>query len=377
VKITLTLQPLIDAVSRPTPTLVEQLRVGQTLPAKVLEQIQPGLLRLQLASTVLLARTQATLAPGTRLSLEVTKPFPLPELKILRPLTAQQIRDQVVRAALPKQLTPAETRAELATMRQTAPADRQLAGDNPLQRLARITDSNGVRLDRLSAPDVQRALSQSGLFHEARLAAGTGLPAGDVKFQLLQLLGQLRAEQADPKARMAGLTNEAEQGASALRGSAADGLLARLLRLIEGSLARVQLHQASALPQDDPQRQAWHLDLPLHLGDETQDAYMRIAREAGSGGQDAGPTWAVSLNFSFDTIGTLQCRIALAGDRLSATFWCEQPKTLADIEGRLPSLQQAFEAQGFEVVHLAGLVGEPSEPVPTLPMPDKLLDERA
>lgn len=375
-KIPLTLQPLLDAVGRPSPTLVEQLRVGQTLPARVLEQLQPGLLRLQLASTVLLARSRVALEPGTRLNLEVTKPYPLPELKILRPLTLQQIRDQVVRAALPRQLPPAEARTEMAALRQAHPPAGKPGQDNPLQRFGRITDTQGARLDRLSAPEIQRALSHSGLFHEARLAAGVGSPAGDTKLQLLQLLGQLRGEQADPKGRMASRAGDAE-GAGLLRGSAADGLLPRLLRLIEGSLARIQLQQASALPQDDPQRQAWQLDLPLHFGDETQDAYLRIAREAGAGGLDAAATWAVSLSFSFTTIGTLQCRVALAGDRLSATFWCEQPKTLADIERRLPSLQQAFEAQGFEVVHLAGLVGEPSEPMAALPLPDKLLDERA
>ena len=38
--------------------------------------------------------------------------------------------------------------------------------------------------------------------------------------------------------------------------------------------------QAAALPQDDGQRQAWQLDLPLHLADETQDAMLRIEREA-------------------------------------------------------------------------------------------------
>ncbi|MGD1982789.1 MAG: flagellar hook-length control protein FliK [Chromatiaceae bacterium] len=376
-KIPLTLQPLLDAVGRPSPTLVEQLRVGQTLPAKVLEQVQPGLLRLQLASAVLLARSQVALEPGMRLNLEVTKPFPVPELKILRPLTLQQLRDQVVRAALPRQRPPAEARIELSALRQGHPAPGRAGPDNPLQRLGQITGAQGVRVDRLSGPEIQRAVSHSGLFHEARLAAGIQPPAGDTKLQLLQLLGQLRAEQTDPKGRLGGPAGDAEQATGPLRGGIADGLLARLLRLIEGSLARVQLQQASALPQDDTQRQAWQLDLPLHFGEETQDAFLRIAREAGTGGQDVDPTWAVSLSFSFDTIGTLQCRIALAGDRLSATFWCEQPATLGAIERRLPSLQEAFEAQGFEVVHLAGLVGEPSEPMVQVPIPDKLLDERA
>ncbi|MCP5429510.1 MAG: flagellar hook-length control protein FliK [Chromatiaceae bacterium] len=76
-------------------------------------------------------------------------------------------------------------------------------------------------------------------------------------------------------------------------------------------------------------------------------------------------------------MGTLQCRIALAGDHVSATFWCERTTTLAHVEQRLPVLRQAFEAQGLDVIRLAGVLGAPPEPLIKVPMPDSLLDERA
>ena len=57
-KIPFTLQPLIDATRRPLPTLLDQLKVGQVLQGKVLEQPQIGLLRLQIATTELLARSR-------------------------------------------------------------------------------------------------------------------------------------------------------------------------------------------------------------------------------------------------------------------------------------------------------------------------------
>ena len=86
---------------------------------------------------------------------------------------------------------------------------------------------------------------------------------------------------------------------------------------------------------------------------------------------------AINLAFQFDTIGTLQTRIALAGDRVSATFWSEREGTYRRIEQRLPRLQEAFEAQGLEVVHLAGVLGVPAEPLIRVPKPDNLVDERA
>ena len=80
-------------------------------------------------------------------------------------------------------------------------------------------------------------------------------------------------------------------------------------------------------------------------------------------------TWAVNLAFQFDTIGTLQCRIALAGEHVSATFWCERSATHERMEKRLPVLRQAFEAQGLQVIRLAGVLGAPPEPLIKVPIP--------
>jgi hypothetical protein len=169
----------------------------------------------------------------------------------------------------------------------------------------------------------------------------------------------------------------APEQATALRDAGADSLLSRLARLVEASVSRIQLQQAAALPTEEGPRQAWQLDLPVHLPGETHEAMLRIEREP-SGGDEAGAaTWAVNLAFEFDTIGTLQTRIALAGDRVSATFWCDRDNTRQIIERRLPALKAAFEAQGLEVVHLAGAKGEPPRPLIRIPMPDSLLDEHA
>jgi hypothetical protein len=142
-------------------------------------------------------------------------------------------------------------------------------------------------------------------------------------------------------------------------------------------VSRIQLHQAAALPTEDGQRQAWQLDLPIQLPDETHDAMLRIERGPARDDDGMAPGWAVNLAFQFDSIGSLQCRIALAGDRVSATFWAERGKTHQTVEQRLPGLREAFEAQGLEVVHLAGVLGAPPEPLIRVPMPETLLDERA
>jgi hypothetical protein len=201
-------------------------------------------------------------------------------------------------------------------------------------------------------------------------------PAPDTKLQLLQLLQLLRADPPRGSRRTDAAAADTTTGGSARAGP--DSLLARLVRLIEGSVARIQLQQTAALQLEDGLRQAWQFDLPIRLPDESHGAMLRIQREPGdseAGGTQA--TWSVNLAFDFDSIGRLQCRVALSGERVSTTFWCERPDALARLEPRLPRLRTALEAQGLAVVHLAGGLGEPPEPLIRVPRADGLLDERA
>ena len=372
-KIPSTLQPLIDATRRDAPSLLKQLQVGQLLQARVLDQIQPGLLRLQIASAEVLARSQVAIAPGTRLKLEVVKGQPLPELRVLREPDAQQRQQQVVRSAMARQLSPQELRQAVSELRAQASTPRQAEA---LRQLTTIVQESGVRPAQPAATQLQRAIAQSGVFHEARLAAGLPANPADTKVQLLRLLVVLREDlKLPPKAeRQAGAAIEQQAPA---RDMGVDSLLNRLIRLVEESIARIQLQQAVALPAEEGQRQAWQLDLPIRLPGETHEAMLRIERDDAGKAGGTPSTWAVNLAFQFDTIGTLQCRIALAGDHVSATFWCERTTTLAHVEQRLPVLRQAFEAQGLDVIRLAGVLGAPPEPLIKVPIPDSLLDERA
>ena len=370
-KIPATLQPLVDTSRNPIPSLLKQLQVGQTLEARVLQQVQPGLLRLQIATTELLARSQVMPPTGSRLRLEVLKGQPLPELRILRESTALERQQHAVRSAMARQLPPAEVRGLVDTLR---PQARTPAQAEAVRQLTSILQGSGVRLDRLTPTQLQRAIAQSGLFHEARLAGTRPVDPGDTKTRLLSLLALFKNDGApDQKNLRPPPGGEAASGA---RAAGTDSLLGRLIRLVEASVSRIQLQQATALPVEEGPRQAWQIDLPIQLADETHEAMLRIEREAARDDEGAS-TWAVNLAFQFDSIGTLQTRIALAGDRVSATFWSERDQTYRRIEQRLPKLKTAFEAQGLEVVHLAGVLGAPTEPLIRVPMPNSLLDERA
>ena len=372
-KISTTLQPLIDGTRREIPSLLQHLKVGQNLQARVVEQVRPGLLKLQIANELLLARSQVSAKTGTALRLEVIKGLPLPELRIIRQPTAQEQRRETVRTAMPRQLPPREIREGLKALQ---PQLSIAKSGELVQQADRILRSAGIPLRQISAGRIQQALSNSGILHESRLANGLAIPSTDQKVQLLQLLTLIRPD-LKLEGRSPRPTPEQISPQAGTTASAGDGLISRLIRLIEGSITRIQLQQAAALPQEDNLRQAWQIDLPIHLSDETNDAMLRIEREAAGGEDGQGASWAVNLAFDFDTIGRLQCRIALLDDRVSATFWCERPAVHQRLDRALPGLREAFEAQGLEVVHLAGVIGEPPEPLINVPRPDMLLDERA
>jgi len=372
VKISATLQPLLDTARRDASSLLKQLQVGQTLPARVLAELQPGLVRLQLATIELLARSQVRLPAGTELRLEVVKGQPLPELRILRNPEPQALRQLAVRSALARELPAPEVRQAATALRPLAQTPRQV---DVLRQFASILQDSGLRVQQLNPGQLQRAVALSGLFHEARLAAGAPVEPGDTKTRLLQLLALLGGTSGQGRPPVPH-PPDAETGAQAQR-QGEDSLLGRLIRLIEGSVARIQLQQSAALPSDEPQRQAWQIDLPIHLPEGTDDVTLRIEREARRDAADAVPEWSVNLAFRFDTIGDLECRITLAGERVATTFWCEQPVTQSRVEQSLPNLKDALEAQGLEVVHLAGVVGDPPEPLSRVPVPQNLLDERA
>jgi hypothetical protein len=375
VKIPAALQPLLTAPQREIPSLLKQLQVGQVLPAKVLAQLQPNLVRLQVATTELLARTPLQLSTGTHLKLQVLSKQPIPELRILHEPTAGEQRERAVRTAIARQLPPREIRQATSELRNTATTTRE---QQAVQRFESIIRDAALKPGQLNARQLQRAVAMSGVFHEARMLWGQPAQTGDIKTRLLQLLATLTADSSAAGRKPPSAPPAADgQPAAQTRDSAGDSLLNRLIRLAEGSITRIQLQQSAALPIEESPRQAWQIDLPIQVQDATEDVMLRIERDEAEDGSDDGPGWAVNLAFEFDTIGTLQCRIGLNGDRVATTFWCESAATHARIEQRLPVLQEALEAQGLEVVHLRGVVGEPSDPLIHVPLPDSLLDERA
>ncbi len=151
-------------------------------------------------------------------------------------------------------------------------------------------------------------------------------------------------------------------------------LVQELTRQVEGALARIQYNQLQSLPQDDPSRQAWQLDLALRNGESFDGFQLRIEEERSpKQGSGEGSTWTVTLDFELAPLGPVQARVGVQGERVSSTFWAEKPETAALIQRRLDELRQGFQRAGLEVGKLAAHRGRAATSSPKSDGP--LLDE--
>lgn len=366
-KITSSLTALLDPSRRETASLLSRLAPGQKFSASVISIPRAGVAQLQIGLTALLARSRVPLASGMQLELTVTKLQPVPELQILHVPTPVRPRDQVLRAALPRQIPLTEVFQGLA---QHARGDRvRLPSD--AQQVIRKLLARGTMPAQLSATNIREQLRTSGLFLEQSLSLGASPAAGDLKLDLLRLLRLLQpqSEQAKTHAE-ANVPQTAERSGS---------VLDQLVRLLEGAVARIQTQQTASLSHEQGTRQVWQFDLPMLVAGQHEAVQVRIERDERRSDDvtQAEPKWSIMLRFEFAITGTIQARIVMNGERVASSFWCERKDTERHIGEALPILETAFKNAGLEVGRLASIHGEPPDPV-VLPKPtDKLLDMHA
>ena len=364
------LQPLLAQATERTDTLLRLLRPGRVLRATVLDSPAPGLARLRLGGETLDARTPLPLSRGQTLLLQVARGLPSPLLRLLptprdasAPPPARQLQQHALARALPPQ--------EVDELLPRLPGPRQ----TPLLRqVLEVLQPPAPRPESLDGATLREALRHSGLFLEPRLARQLAIPPEDRKLQLLQLMRMLQAPRGETTTPRPPTAQDAEAAPQAGQGEPAP-LGERLLRLVEGSIARIQQHQAHSLPGDDPGRLAWRMDLPLQVGERRDHLELRIAQERTDAPEATGDAlWKVEVRFDFQELGEVLCRISLQGDRVRCAFWSEQARTAERFERSLPRLRGVLEQAGLAVAAVSSLQGRPrNEPA----APPGLVDERA
>ncbi|NOQ17032.1 MAG: hypothetical protein GQ581_08225 [Methyloprofundus sp.] len=301
---TINLKPLVIAFAQPTPA-------GSTQP----------------------------LQPQQTLLLQVSKTGAQPQFIVLPRPNTEQIISTALRTILPKERASTEILNQLLRNFPEITSNKQVPAT--LKRLAQEIISNLPSRQQLTnSTSLKNSLNNSGLFLEAKLAQPeqqqNASISTDFKATLLKLLFSLQhnapAEQAEQQ------TNERLLN-----------LLKELQAKSEGTLARLMLNQFKSLPQEDPSKQVWTLELPFLEKKQTTALQIQIEADnpATKKGETANKTWSASITLTPPNLHTLHCKISFFDNTVHTNFWSQHGKTTQLIQNHLDYLSSRLEEVGL------------------------------
>lgn len=260
----------------------------------------------------------------------------------------------------------------------------------------------------LTAEALKAALARSGLFLEARQAAGEApTPQNDLKAGLLALRDMLKPvvqaaaapepllphEPEAPAARpgqpapattagpvqhppeprlappRAGLLTPQPAAEPSLTAAARPATIAQtLLEQTEAGLDRIALSQYASLPSELHRAEAqpparWLTEIPLVLHNGTAVLPLEIERDPpqpGSTTPDA-PIWRVRFALDAEPLGALQGVVTLQGRALGVSFWAEREETSRLLRQAAPDLATSLLRSRFESADFEVFTGHPRQ----------------
>lgn len=201
----------------------------------------------------------------------------------------------------------------------------------------------------VTAGDIAKAFTRSGLFLEAHLAAAPQTsPVGqDMKAGLLVLQQALSAWLAGapraPAARnltktppppyRAGSTRAQPSATPSLPADATPSAVGqRLMAETKAAMARQELLQIASLPAPseeaaEAQITRWMFEMPFTTPQGASVAQFEISRDGrGTGVQAA--AWRVAFSLDIEPLGPIHARISLVGDQAAVNLWAERETAL-------------------------------------------------
>lgn len=118
----------------------------------------------------------------------------------------------------------------------------------------------------------------------------------------------------------------------------------RLLKGVDGAIARQELLQIASLPEPrgeaerpgEAKASRWVFDLPFQTPQGVAVAQFEITHDGGGGGSDAGRdverTWRARFSLDVEPLGPVHVQIALTGTRTRVGLWAERPEAMVRLQ---------------------------------------------
>jgi hypothetical protein len=320
-------------------------RVGQRLDAQVITLIGPEKLALKIGGVMLEARTSLATAIGQHLHLEVIRSDKQVVLRLVSPTPQENTLTAALREALPHQQSLQTIFSRFAALLSSS---RELSPTS-IMLLAQLVEQLPTQQTISRADVLKQAFLNSGLFLEHKLNTDpkSAALATDLKANLLRLLA------------------ETAQGHNAAANT--------LAQHVEAGLARIQLHQLSALPDVQTPLTTWTGELPVRNHDQIDVFQFHIEKESKNAHDPEHQSWCTWLSFNIKALGPMHVKISLSSNNIAATLWAELDSTVALVKQNLSHLHQILSGVGLNIKNMQCLHGSPPFP-PTDRLPTGLLD---
>ncbi len=354
--------------------LLQNLKPGQILQGTVLTENQNGKVQLRIGITRLIAQTQLSVRPGQTLTLQVNKAGDLPELKLLTLPTLQKLQAKALMAVLPRQnsISPLLDKLIHTTSKS--------GNINPLPEVTQASKSLLGKILSTEHPEfrvqLKQALRNSGLFTEVRLLS-RHTDSSDLKLNLMRLYHLLQTSLPQQmSARQSGALAHNQPHTEATPPDTRVKFLNSLLKQLDGALARMQTNQLASLPQEDPTRQTWQIELPILHENKIDLFQILINKDQASTSDPEASVWTLMLQMNLQTLGPMRIQLTLQGHAISTVIWAEQRKTINLVKTHLQVLSKALETAGLEIKKLETFQARIEERDP-MPKDISLLSEKA
>lgn len=352
--------------------------VNDVVVAQVVGQKDQNFTRLAIGDRLVLARTEAPLALGQSLKLQVTSLGAQPVLKVLdsAPPAATQASpvDRGLARVLPRQAGAEDTRLLLQDVTLLARDSKAIAERLGPQASAALRGdlrdllaSMPTQEDVTDAPRLREAVSDASASTESRVlrALTEGVApdvSRDLRAQLARVGADLAALPATAREALATLVrHEAPESAARLETTApraddtepqiaprAEVGVPDIKRLVDGVVARLEAQQLQNAAASDTALPLI-VELPVARGAQTDMLQLAIEREARAADDGQPGRTSVTLNLRLDDNVEFSARLQLSGDTLSLRLGSTDADYNAELERRLAELETGLLGAGLNL----------------------------
>lgn len=323
------------------------------------------------------ARPQIVPASTTDPTIRATQPpAPAAVTTPAQPTTPAAALSQMVPAAAQRQMPVSNLMAGL-----TAIAGKVALPEPVLKAIQQVmAQQMPIGAGKVDAARLQRAIQNSGVFQEAKLAQGAGplLVQPDMKSSLLALrqtlttwlgnLPQLAAVTPMPPPVRGAVPRARDLQIHPVDPSTGPEQVGKqLLERTEGALSRIRLHQHASLP--DPSLRTggdWSLDLPVLIGAQQTLLHIHIHRDQDNANDhETGERgWKLRFAVNLPELGEVGAQVSLRGRATGIMFWAVDEQAARALQSDTAVLREALEAAGLKPGAIIARHGEPPTPPP-------------